>query len=102
MKCKDCVIAKVLIDNRSALNMLPKHVMDLMPIDASHMKPITMTAKDYDGTPRPIIGSINIDLVIDPQLFLVTLQVMDIHHSYTMLLERPWIYATSSIVSSLH
>jgi hypothetical protein len=46
--------------------MLPKHVMDLMPIDASHMKPITMNAKDYDGTPRPIIGSINIDLVIDP------------------------------------
>jgi hypothetical protein len=66
MKCKDCVIAKVLIDNGSALNVLPKHVMDQMSIDASHMKPNTMTAIAYDGTPKPIIGSIDVDLAISP------------------------------------
>jgi hypothetical protein len=33
---------------------------------------------------------------------LVTLQVMDIHPSYNMLLERPWIHATGAITSSLH
>jgi hypothetical protein len=45
VKCKDCVIAKVLIDNGSALNVLLRHVLDKMPVDVSHMKPSTMTAR---------------------------------------------------------
>ena len=102
VKCKDCVIAKVLIDNGSALNMLPRHVLDKMPVDASHMKPSTMTARAYDGSPRPIIGNINIELVIGPQPFQVTLQVMDIHPSYSMLLGRPWIHVARAVASSLH
>jgi hypothetical protein len=89
VKCKDCVIAKVLMDNGSALNVLPRHVLDKMPVDASHMKPSTMTARAYDGSPRPIIGSIDVELVIGPQPFQVTLQVMDIHPSYNILLGRP-------------
>ena len=69
IKCKDCVIAKVLIDNGSALNVLPRHVLDKMHIDASHMKPSTMIARAYNGSPRPIIGNIDVELVIGPQLF---------------------------------
>jgi hypothetical protein len=53
------VIAKVLIDNGSALNVLPRHVLDKMPVDVSHMKPNTMTARAYDGSPRPIMGNID-------------------------------------------
>jgi hypothetical protein len=102
VKCKDCVIAKVLIDNGSALNMLPRYVLDKMPVDVSHMKPSTMTARAYDGSPRPIIRNIDIELVIGPQPFQVTLQVMDIHPSYNMLLGRPWIHAARAVASSLH
>jgi len=35
-------------------------------------------------------------------MFLVTLQVMDIHHSYSMLLGRLWIHAAGAVTSSLH
>ena len=66
VKCKDCVIAKVLIDNGSALNVLPRHVLDKMPVDASHMKPSTMIARAYDGSPRSIMGNIEVELVIGP------------------------------------
>lgn len=66
MICKDYVVTKVLTDNGWVLNVLPKHVMDQMPIDASHMKPNTMTARAYDETPKHITGSIEIDLVIKP------------------------------------
>jgi hypothetical protein len=69
MKCKNCMVAKVLIDNGSILNVLPKHMLDQMLIDASHIKPNTMTARAYDGTPRPIIRSIDVKLVIGPQPF---------------------------------
>lgn len=51
-----------------------------------------MTTRAYDGSPRPTIGIIDVELIIGPQPFQVTLQVMDIHPSYNMLLGRPWIY----------
>lgn len=35
-------------------------------------------------------------------MFLITIQVMDIHPSYSMLLERPWIHTTRAVTSSLH
>ena len=61
-----------------------------------------MTARAYDGSPRPIIGSIDVELIIGPQPFQVTLQVMDIHPSYSILLGRPWIHAARAVASSLH
>ena len=102
VRCKDCLIGKVLIDNGSALNVLPKHILEEMPIDESHIKPSTMMARAYDGSPRPIIGTLEVELYVGPQMFLVTLQVMDIHPSYSMLLGRPWIHAAGAVASSLH
>jgi len=102
VRCKDCLIGKVLIDNGSALNVLPKHMLEEMPIDESHIKPSTMMARAYDGSPRPIIGTLEVELYVGPQMFLVTLQVMDIHPSYSMLLGRPWIHAAGVVASSLH
>jgi hypothetical protein len=102
VKCKDCVIAKVLIDNGLALNVLPRHVLHKMHVDTSYMKPTTMTARAFDGSPRLIIGNIDIELVIGPQPFQVTLQVMDIHPLYSMLLGRPWIHVARAVASSLH
>jgi hypothetical protein len=61
-----------------------------------------MTARAYDGSPRPIMGNIDVELVIGPQPFQVTLQVMDIHPTYSMLLGRPWIHAARVVASSLH
>ena len=102
VRCKDCIIGKVLVNNGSTLNVLPKHILKEMTIDESHMKPSTMMARAYDGSPRPIIGTLEVELYVGPQMFLVTLQVMDIHPSYSMLLGRPWIHAAGAVASSLH
>jgi hypothetical protein len=102
VRCKDCLIGKVLIDNGSALNVLPKHMLKEMPVDESHIKPSTMMARAYDGSPRQIIGTLEVELYVGPQMFLVTLQVMDIHPSYSMLLGRSWIHAAGAVTSSLH
>ncbi|XP_073267151.1 uncharacterized protein [Populus alba] len=58
VRCKDYLIGKVLIDNSSALNVLPRHMLDDMPVDPSYMQPSVMTARAYDGLPRQVIGSI--------------------------------------------
>jgi len=52
VRCKYYLISKVLIDNDSALNVLPRHILDEMPVDPSHMQPSVMTAIAYDGSPR--------------------------------------------------
>ncbi|XP_034903465.1 uncharacterized protein [Populus alba] len=54
VRCKDCLVGKVLIDNGSALNVLPRHMLDEMPIDPSHMQPSVITARAYDGSSRPL------------------------------------------------
>jgi len=60
-----------------------------MSCDKSYIRPNTMMARAYDGSPRQIIGTLKIELYVEPQVFLVTLQVMDIHSSYNILLGRP-------------
>ena len=77
VRCKDCLIGKVLIDNGSALNVLPRHMLDEMLVDPSHMQPNVMTARAYDDSPWQVIGRIEVELVVGPQVFLVTFQVMD-------------------------
>ena len=52
VRCKYYLINKVLIDNDSALNVLPRHMLDEMPVDPSHMQRSVMTAIAYDGSPR--------------------------------------------------
>jgi hypothetical protein len=58
VRCKDCTIDKVLVDNGSALNILPKHVLNKMPIDSTHMLPSTMTVRAYDGSPKQVVGTL--------------------------------------------
>ena len=100
--CKDILIGKVLIDNGYALNVLPRHMLKEMPIDESHMKPSTLMVRAYDGSSRQIIGTLEVELYVGPLMFLITLQVMDIHPSYSILLGRSWIYAAGAVASSLH
>ena len=49
---KDILIGKVLIDNDSILHMLPRHMLEEMPNDVSHMKPSNMMVRAYNGSLR--------------------------------------------------
>jgi len=88
MQCKDVLIEKVLIDNGLTLNMLLRHMLREMLVDESHIRPYTIMARTYDGSPRQIIKTLEMELYVGSQVFLVTLQVMDIHPFYNILLGR--------------
>jgi hypothetical protein len=72
-------------------------VLDEIPVDLTNMLRSTMTTKVYDGSIMQVVGTIKIKLFIGSQMFLVTLQVMEIHSSYNMLLGRPWIHAADAV-----
>jgi hypothetical protein len=50
-----------------------QHVLDEMLVDPSHMQPTVMTTRAYDGLLRQVVGTMEIQLVVGPQAFLVTL-----------------------------
>ncbi len=89
VKCKGWMVAKVLINNGSALNVLPNATLARLPVDPYGVHRSTMIVRAFDGTKRDVLGDIDLPLQIGACTFNVTFQVMNIEPAYTMLLGRP-------------
>ncbi|XP_040967144.1 uncharacterized protein [Gossypium hirsutum] len=100
-RCKGYRLSNVLIDNGSALNVLPLSTLNRLPIDSSHMKTCHNVVRALDGTERKVMGRIDIPLTIGPNTYEVNFLVIDIKSSYNCLLGRPWIHSTGAVPSSL-
>ncbi|XP_052485093.1 uncharacterized protein LOC105779112 [Gossypium raimondii] len=101
-RCGEYALAGVLIDNGSALNVLPLSTLKRLPMDSSHMKSCQNIVRAFDGTERKVMGRIEIPLLIGPNIYEVDFLVMDIKPSYNCLLGRPWIHSAGAVPSSLH
>jgi len=66
VKCMDHVVAKVLIDNGSSLNVMPKSTLEKLSFNASHLKPSSMLVRAFDDTRREVRGEINLPVQIGP------------------------------------
>ena len=87
-KVKDCTLPKVLIDNRSSLNVMPLSTLIRLLMDKSYMKHSKTMVRVFDGTRREMIGEIKIEVQIGLCTFNVEFQVMDISPSYNCLLGK--------------
>ncbi|KAK8999938.1 hypothetical protein V6N11_082076 [Hibiscus sabdariffa] len=85
-RCKGYMLPGVLVDNESALNILPLSMLKKLPIDSTHMKPYQNTVRAFDGTQREVIGKIEVPLMIGPSEYEVDFVVMDIKPTYSCLL----------------
>ncbi|KAA3479848.1 hypothetical protein EPI10_020329 [Gossypium australe] len=101
-RCKGYTLSGVLIDNRSALNVLPLSTLNRLPMDSSHMKTCQNIVRAFDGIKRRVMGRIEIPLSIGPNKYEVDFLVMDIKPSYNCLLGRPWIHTAGAVPLSLH
>jgi len=98
----DHIMAKVLMDNGSSLNVMPKSTLRKLPFNASHLRPSSIIVRAFDGTHRNVIGEIDLPIQIGPHACQVTFQVMDINPAYSCLLGRPWIHSVGVVPSTLH
>ena len=89
VKYMEHVMAKVLIDNGSSLNVMPKSMLEKLLFDASHLRPSSMVVWAFDGSRREVRGEIDLPIQIGPHTCQVTFQVMDINLTYSCLLGRP-------------
>ncbi|XP_017624818.1 uncharacterized protein LOC108468445 [Gossypium arboreum] len=101
-RCKGYTLPGVLVDNGSALNVLPWATLNRLPIDSSHMKTCQNIVRAFDGTERKVMGKIEVPLQIGRNTYKVDFFVMDIKPSYNCLLGRPWIHSVGAVPSSLH
>jgi len=60
VKCMDHVVAKVLIDNGSSLNVIPKSTLEKLSFNASHLRPSSMVVHAFDGSHREVRGEIDL------------------------------------------
>ncbi|KAL2325866.1 hypothetical protein Fmac_024924 [Flemingia macrophylla] len=91
VKCKEYLISKVLVDNGSSLNVMPKRTLDQVMIKGIHMHPSNKIVQAFDGSKREVIGEVNLPI-----------QVMDMTPAYSCLLGRPWIHDVKVVPSMFH
>ena len=58
VKCEDMIVARVLIDNGSALDVYPMATLEHLKVDMSLIKPSTIIIRAFDGTPCEVQGKI--------------------------------------------
>ncbi|RDX84408.1 hypothetical protein CR513_34540, partial [Mucuna pruriens] len=102
VRCKGYTITKVLIDNGSSLNLLPKATLDKLKSVQIQLQPSPVIVRAFDGSQKDVLGEITLPIYIGPALFEITFQVMDIRAAYNCLLGRPWIHEAGTVPSSLH
>ena len=102
VKCEDMIVAKVLINNGSALNICPMATLQCLKVDMSFIKPSTMIIIAFDSTRREVQGEIELMIEIGPTSFMVNLQVIKVDFPYNRLLGRPWLHTAVAVTSTLH
>ena len=83
VKCMDHIMAKVIIDNGSSLNIMAKSTLEKLAFNASHLKPSSMVVRPFDGSRWEVRGEIDLLVQIGPHTCQVTFQVMDINPAYS-------------------
>ncbi|RDX87612.1 hypothetical protein CR513_30897, partial [Mucuna pruriens] len=79
------MIARVLIDNGSSLNVLPKSTLDKL----CSLRASSVVVRAFDGSKRDVMGETTLPLYVGPTLFDIVFKVIDICPAYSCLLGRP-------------
>ncbi|GKV38839.1 hypothetical protein SLEP1_g46704 [Rubroshorea leprosula] len=121
VQCRMMNVPHVLIDNGSALNVIPMTVLKQLKVDESHINQCNTVVRAFAGTKRNVIGKIELPVEIGLVTFDVDFFVMDIspafnmgkilkstpkggfgYSAFNMLLGRPWIHVARAVPSTLH
>ena len=102
VKCEDMVVARVLIDNGSTLNVCPMATLECLKVDISRIRPNTVIIRAFDGMRCEVQGKIELMIEISPRSFMVNFQVIKVDFLYNMLLGSSWLHVASAVTSTLH
>ncbi|RDX77535.1 hypothetical protein CR513_42318, partial [Mucuna pruriens] len=74
-KCGNYMIARVLIDNGSSLNVMPKNTLDKLYFPSAILRNSPILVKAFDGSKREVMGKFTLPIRIGPTTFYITFQL---------------------------
>ncbi|XP_030970127.1 endonuclease 1-like [Quercus lobata] len=93
VKCVDMIVARVLIDNGSTLNVYPMSTLERLNVDTFLIHLTTMIIKVFDGSLKKVQGKIELAIGVGPMFFTVNFQVIKV--------DSPWSEALEAIQNLL-
>jgi len=76
------MLVRVLIDNGSSLNVMPKTTLDKLSCNRAYVRPSNMIVRAFGGSRREVIGEIELPIQVGPCTFQTVFQVMDVLPTY--------------------
>ena len=95
-------VSKVLIDNGSAINVMPLRMLRNLGKNVSNLIETEVAVSAFTGEISNTLGILPIDITIGSKTSLCAFFVIDSTANYNVLLGRDWIHANWCVSSSLH
>ncbi|KAA0066955.1 ty3-gypsy retrotransposon protein [Cucumis melo var. makuwa] len=96
------VLNQILIDNGSAVNILPKSTMNQLGISVEELSNSKLVIQGFNQGAQRAIGTVRLEIVIGDLQASTIFYVIDLRTTYKMLLGRPWIHENGIVTSTLH
>ena len=100
--CREKVVNRVLVDDRSSLNICPLSTLMQLRFDLGKLEQNQVNVRAFNGVQRDTLGAVNLTIQTGPEEISAQFQVFDIDTSYNLLLGRPFIHMSGSVPSTLH
>ena len=85
VKCEDMIVARVLIDNGSALNVCSMATLECLKVDILLIWHSTMIIRAFDRTCQEVQGEIELMIEIGLSSFMINFQVINVDSLDNML-----------------
>ena len=95
-------VSKVLIDNESAVNVMPLRMLRALGRSISDLIETEVAVFSFIGEVSKTLGIRPIEITIGSKISLFAFFVIDSTANYNILLRRDWIHANWCVSSSLH
>ena len=92
----------ILIDDRSAVNILPLNTMKELGVPLDELSQSRLMIQGFNRDGQRALGKVRLELVIDGMESNALFHVIDAKTTYNMLLGRPWIHQNGVVSSTLH
>ncbi|KAA0051630.1 ty3-gypsy retrotransposon protein [Cucumis melo var. makuwa] len=94
-------VDRILIDNGSAVNIMPKLTMRQLDILMDELSNSKLVIQGFNQGSQRVIGMIRLELIIGGLKASALFHVIDSKTTYKLLLDRPWIHGNGVVTSTV-
>ncbi|KAA0056790.1 ty3-gypsy retrotransposon protein [Cucumis melo var. makuwa] len=95
-------VDRILIDNGSAVNIMPKSTMRQLGILMDELSNSKLVIQGFNQGSQRVIGMIRLELIIGDLKASALFYVIDWRTTYKLLLRRPWIHGNGVVTLTLY